>query len=309
MARIRTVKPEFWTDGVIVDLSVWARLFYIGTWNFALCDQGHLDDDPKSLKLKILPADAVNAIEIVDELIAAGRIVRKTTAEGRTYLHIPRLSDHQKTDARWNTRCPYCNTEGSAKPAAPRQDTSSLAETRASSGESAETLPRKGKEGRGGERNGEERNGDTREARADTPPPSSTRPPVARFDELWAAYPLQDGETAARKAWVDAIKRADPDAIIAGAIRYRDSPQRSAQFTKRLANWLKDDCWRDRMAPAAPPPRSARAAPGLEEHNGLMLGPSNVANLERHQRMKALQAQRDAEAAANQPPAIEGRTR
>lgn len=307
MARIRTVKPEFWTDGVIVDLSVWARLFYIGTWNFALCDQGHLDDDPKSLKLKILPADAVNAVEIVDELIDAGRIVRKTTAEGRTYLHIPRLSDHQKTDARWNTRCPYCNTAGSAKPAAPRQDTSSLAETPASSGESAETPPSKGKERRGEEGNGEERKEDTRGARVETPP--STRPAFARFDEVWAVYPLQDGETAARKAWVEAIKRDSPDAIIAGAIRYRDSPQRNAQFTKRLANWLKDDCWRDRMAPAAPPPRSARAAPDLEEHNGLMLGRSNVLNLERHERMKALQAQRDAEAATNQPPAIEGRTR
>src|SRR5688572_16306001 len=101
MARIRSIKPEFWTDGTIVSLSVPARLFYIGTWNFALCDRGHLPDDPVGLRLKILPADNVDAFAIVAELLEAGRLVRRTSSSGRTYLLIPRLVDHQKVDARW----------------------------------------------------------------------------------------------------------------------------------------------------------------------------------------------------------------
>lgn len=120
MARIRTIKPDFWTDGTMISLSFEARLFYIGTWNFALCDHGHLPDDALGLKLKILPADNVNAQAILDELLAARRLVRLTLPDGRTFLHIVRLDEHQKIDARWQSRCPVCT---------------SLAETRASSGE------------------------------------------------------------------------------------------------------------------------------------------------------------------------------
>ena len=36
MARIRTIKPEFWTDEKVVTLPFEARLLFIGMWNF--CD-------------------------------------------------------------------------------------------------------------------------------------------------------------------------------------------------------------------------------------------------------------------------------
>src|SRR5690349_8386566 len=41
MPKIRAVKPEFWTDDEIVELSAFARLLYIGLWNLA-CDNGHV---------------------------------------------------------------------------------------------------------------------------------------------------------------------------------------------------------------------------------------------------------------------------
>lgn len=262
MARIRTVKPEFWTDGVIVDLSPWARLFYIGTWNFALCDQGHLDDDPKSLKLKILPADNVDAVSIVDELIAAGRIVRKTTHEGRTYLHIPRLSDHQKTETRWNTRCAYCAAEASGEPTPNARTSPNPAEPRASSGESSETLPRKGKERKGEEGKGKEHT--PREASgevaaetaavADAPVRAPrTSAATEAFERWWSVYPKKDAKGAARKAWAQAIKKADPAILIAAAEQYRDHPTRrnaEIRFTKNPATWLNAECWHDeRPAP------------------------------------------------------------
>lgn len=115
MARIRSIKPEFWTDGTIVQMSAMARLFYIGTWNFSLCDKGHLPDDPMGLKLRILPADNVDPHALIAELIAAGRLVRRRTAEGRSYLFNPRLTDHQKVDARWQSRCPYCAVEANGE--------------------------------------------------------------------------------------------------------------------------------------------------------------------------------------------------
>lgn len=35
MARIRTIKPEFWEDEDIGKLPIPCRLFFIGCWNFA----------------------------------------------------------------------------------------------------------------------------------------------------------------------------------------------------------------------------------------------------------------------------------
>jgi len=147
VARIRSVKPEFWTDGTMVGLSIAARLFYIGTWNFSLCDRGHLPDDPVGLRLKILPADDVDALALIEELLASGRLVRRHSA-GRSYLYNPRLGDHQKTESRWQSRCPHCASEEAGGFV---EESPSLPEPRASSAEHAEPPPTSAQDSKGGE--------------------------------------------------------------------------------------------------------------------------------------------------------------
>lgn len=158
MARIRSLKPEFWTDGNMVQLSPLARLFYMGSWNFALCDRGHLPDDPMELKLKILPADDVDPAELVEELLTCGRLVRGVTPAGRPFLRIARLPDHNKADPRWSPRCPYCAAESS--PAEPPRASPKLPETPVSHAEPPRNSPQegKGREGRGREGRGEKNN-------------------------------------------------------------------------------------------------------------------------------------------------------
>jgi len=107
MPRIRTLKPEFWTDGVIITLPYETRLFYIGMWNHA-CDRGHVPDDPFGLKLKILPADPVDGGELIQQLVDAGRVTRMVLPDERPFLVIPRFTDHQRVDTRWVSRCPVC---------------------------------------------------------------------------------------------------------------------------------------------------------------------------------------------------------
>lgn len=163
MARIRTIKPDFWTDGTMIGLSFEARLFYIGTWNFALCDHGHLPDDPIGLKLKILPADPVDARTLVGDLLDAGRLVRIAIPDGRTFLHILRFEDHQKVDLRWQSRCPVCTY---------------LAETHASSGEAQGdsqdfAATRLGGEGKGKESKGRE---DASASQSALPPVDNSEP-------------------------------------------------------------------------------------------------------------------------------------
>jgi hypothetical protein len=140
MARIRTIKPEFWTDGDIMDLTPYARLLFIGSWNFALCDFGHVADDPRRLKMQVLPADDVDGNALVQEIVDKGRMVR-ITVDGRSFLHIKRFTDHQKTEKRWTPRCPVCAVTQ------PRQTSPNLSETPPTSAPERKGKERKGKEG------------------------------------------------------------------------------------------------------------------------------------------------------------------
>ncbi|MCI2958201.1 hypothetical protein MN032_10880 [Agromyces atrinae] len=137
MARGRILSPEFWSDGVMTTCSPFARLFYMGMWNFAVCDRGHLPDDPTGLKLKILPADDVDGAALLDELLTKGRLIRVQTADGRPFLQMPRFPDWQKSDPRWKSRCPVCQ---------------SLTETPASFGEHDGAQPNSPIEGEGDKR-------------------------------------------------------------------------------------------------------------------------------------------------------------
>ena len=48
MAKIRPVHPDIWTDDDFVSVSPWARLLFIGLWNFA-CDNGHIEDRSRQI--------------------------------------------------------------------------------------------------------------------------------------------------------------------------------------------------------------------------------------------------------------------
>lgn len=227
VARIRTIKPDFWTDGKIVKLSPFARLLYIGMWNFAICDNGHVSDDSFKLKLQILPVDDVDVDELLSELIDMGRVVRVTISDGRTFLHVKRLPEHQKTDSRWSPRCPACVATSSE-----------LAETQVSSHESHPNSPnhtavkeRKGKESI------------TSEPAVSDSRPKSRYP--AEFERFWSEYPRKEQKGDALKAWQAALKQASNDELIDGATRYGRDPNRKSQYTKLPAGWLRADMWLD----------------------------------------------------------------
>lgn len=99
MPKIRGVRPEYWTDEDIVELSIPARLLFIGMWNFA-CDNGHLDDKPKQLKMRILPADDVDVNALIDELVWHKRVTRRDGT-----ITINRFAHHQKPHKRWWVTC------------------------------------------------------------------------------------------------------------------------------------------------------------------------------------------------------------
>lgn len=95
MARIRTIKPEFFTSEDIVELEPLARLLYIALW----CEadkEGRLAWKPKTFKMRYLPADDVDVDEICDALLDAGLVV----LYGDGLAYIPTFRRHQHVNPR-----------------------------------------------------------------------------------------------------------------------------------------------------------------------------------------------------------------
>ena len=95
MARIRTIKPEFFTSEDIVALSALARLLYIALW----CEadkEGRLVWKPMTFKLRYMPGDDCNIQALCQEILERGLV--KLYGEGLAY--IPSFSAHQHINPR-----------------------------------------------------------------------------------------------------------------------------------------------------------------------------------------------------------------
>ncbi len=113
MARIRTVKPEFWTSEQILECSTNARLLFIGMWNF--CDDGGVHvASLKRLKAEVFPADDFTIEDVrrlIDELVANDLVV-EFCADDRRFWKVTGWK-HQKID-RPNPKYPQPEADGSA---------------------------------------------------------------------------------------------------------------------------------------------------------------------------------------------------
>jgi hypothetical protein len=96
VARIRTIKPEFFTSLSNADLSIPARLTFIGLWTHA-DDQGRCVDDARLIKAALWPLErSVKAIEAdLDELDQGDKIQRYEVA-GRRFLSVTEWLTHQR---------------------------------------------------------------------------------------------------------------------------------------------------------------------------------------------------------------------
>ena len=192
MARIRTIKPEFFTSEDIVSLSPMARILYIALW----CEadrEGRLVWKPLTFKLRYLPADDCDIKSLCDEIVERG-LVR---LYGEGYAVIPAFAAHQHIN--------------------PRESASQLPDPCASVTRAARVGTRKPRasDAQGGrEGKGKEGNEDSGEPRCDSPPVAII-PLVdgteATFTQMqvdeWAqAYPAVDVAQQLRqmRAWCNA---------------------------------------------------------------------------------------------------------
>lgn len=94
MSRIRSIHPGLWTDEAFVGLSPCARLLFIGIWN-ECDDKGLFVWSPLKLKMRIMPADNIDAAALLAEIEETGQI-RKYEIDGKVYGAVRNFGKFQR---------------------------------------------------------------------------------------------------------------------------------------------------------------------------------------------------------------------
>lgn len=93
MARIRTIKPEFFTSSDIIELKPIERLVFVSLW----CEadrEGRLKWNPRTLKFRYFPADNCDIEDIGKRLIELG-LISIYTVDGKEYAEVCNFHVHQ----------------------------------------------------------------------------------------------------------------------------------------------------------------------------------------------------------------------
>ena len=101
--RARNIKPSFFDCEEVGDLSMSARILFIGLWCMSDSD-GFLEYRPKKIKANIFPYDSLNLIKLLEEVSQNGLIViwglpnNDSQVEGMNchFIEIPNFRKHQR---------------------------------------------------------------------------------------------------------------------------------------------------------------------------------------------------------------------
>lgn len=108
MARIRTIKPDFFTSLTVAELSAAARLTFIGLWTH-VDDEGRCVDEPRLIAAAIWPLDdstgAATVERHLEDIERLGLIVRYRV-NGRRYLQVSGWDEHQRINRPSESKIP-----------------------------------------------------------------------------------------------------------------------------------------------------------------------------------------------------------
>jgi hypothetical protein len=97
VARIRTIKPEFWTDEKLSILDPLTRLVFLGLISMA-DDAGRLVDSVRLVDGMLFPNTDDTSRDSLDTLARMSRIVRYRSSSGQALIQILNWDRHQKVD-------------------------------------------------------------------------------------------------------------------------------------------------------------------------------------------------------------------
>lgn len=186
MARIRTIKPDFFKNEQLSELSAIARLLFIGLWTQA-DREGRMLDRPKRLKAEIFPYDNVDLEKELSRLQSAGFINRYKVGDLKV-ISIHKFTKHQRiTGSEADTK-----SELPAPPTAAQQCEEAEGNTEENFGNTKEALRTTGRERKGKEGKGRELGAPSNEELDSSIIPESPPPPVAPPPSQHCGPPLED---------------------------------------------------------------------------------------------------------------------
>jgi len=235
MARIRSIKPEFWTDEKVIELSFEARLLFIGLWNF--CDEhGNTEGSSKRIKMQIFPADNLDIEKYLEEIRLIG-FLSYYEVEGKKYIHINNFNKHQKVNEKTAHKFPPPEkgklSDQSDKKAL---DVSSLDVSSLGKEKTLSNPP---------------------ELCLDSKPPPDTA--ALRFETLWSIWPKNLGAKGSKSEALAKFKQIKPDdllltrmrrALTAQAEHKRGCVSRGEFYENfpHVVRWLSKRRWEDELS-------------------------------------------------------------
>jgi hypothetical protein len=228
--RIRTVKPEFFADEDVAELTPFARLLFIGLWNMS-DREGRLEDRPRRIKKEILGYDDDVNIELLLTELADRTFLIRYEVDSRRYIQIRTFVRHQR---------PHPKEAPSVIPPAP-----------------AHLLPWKETAGNGqaGELHGEppasrvDKGMDKGKEILDARGRADERDWVGEFEIWMRAYPREEREVPASRTYFEMRKLLPALPDLLAAIRVQLAAEPDPKFWRMPDRYLRELGWRDKPAP------------------------------------------------------------
>lgn len=223
MARIRTIKPEFWQDEDLATVSSDAKLLAIGLLNHA-DDEGYFKANPMLVKAAVFPFsnNSLNIHGLLMELSDIGYLTLFEGLDGKQYGVILKFTNHQVI----------------SRPSASK--IKELKDSRNAHGAFKEDSIGKGKEGKGNNSSDEKLATDS------------------DFENLWIQFRKELGEKGSKKKAFAAFKRLKPtiddvqemNSALKVQLEQKQSAKEVGQFAPsfpHVERWLRDERWKDEV--------------------------------------------------------------
>lgn len=215
MARIRSIKPDFWLNEELSAIHPESCLLAIGLLNIS-DDEGYFNANERLIMAGVFPLRelSMSVQQMLNELSNIGYIELFIAEDGKKYGHIKKFTSHQVIN----------------RPTASKiKDLHRISDYSVS----AHGLITDDSSGKGKERKGR-----------------SSSSVDERFNDFWVAFADSRGKAGAERVW----KRIKPDEqlaekIIAGARRYVKARGTDGKYWKQAQGWLNDRRWEDEIEP------------------------------------------------------------
>lgn len=231
MARVRNLKPGFFSNEDLAECGPWTRLCFAGLWTIA-DREGRLEDRPKRIKGQLFPMDAIEIDPILDEL-ERHHFIQRYAVNVQGFIQIIAFSKHQNP----HHREPSSVIPSPKSPGLLSDNDGMEALGQPEALPPSSVIPSPQSRAEPGTQNKEQgQNTLARQAER------------LFADQFWPAYPRKVGRENAVKAFV----KLKPDAELLGVMlkalaaqAASDQWQREAQYIPHAATWINGKRWQD----------------------------------------------------------------